>query len=60
MSIFYYAIRSDVESDHHASGFVPPPAGAADILAQPPLPEKLPALEKNCWPATALRVLSRI
>jgi hypothetical protein len=41
-----YTIYSDVESDHDVFAFVPPPAGGAELPAQPPLPEPLPVLEE--------------
>ena len=51
-----YTIYSDVESDHNVFAFVPPPAGGADLPAQPPLPGPLPVLQEVPRPTTAFHL----
>jgi len=51
-----YTIYSDVESDHNVFAFVPPPAGGAELPAQPPIPGPLPVLEEIPQPATAFHL----
>jgi len=50
-----YTIYSDVESDHNVFTFVPPPAGGAELPAQPPIPDPLPVFEEYPRPTTAFR-----
>lgn len=50
-----YTIYSDVESDHNVFAFAPPPPGAAELPAQPPLPSPSPILEEP-RPTSALHL----